>query len=123
MFRPKPGSEEQLACNVVGYLKWKQSNGEKIVYFHVPNERKLTPKQGRKANRLGRVKGAPDFVIATDNGVSFIELKKDYQSKLSPAQKCMMKRCKEINMPYEVVHSLDELDAALSRLSNHSTRG
>lgn len=87
--------------------------GSKGMLVHIPNEnpRGLNPLQAIKFNnsmkKLGRVKGFPDLLLLSRNGVAFIELKST-TGRLSDEQKDTLNRIESIGYKTAVIRSFDE---------------
>lgn len=83
--------------------------GEPLVFFHVPNESFTSVTFSVKLNSMGRISGAPDFVITTKENTIYIELKaKSSRGTLSPNQKAFQSWCELAEVPYYVASSLEE---------------
>ncbi len=82
-----------------------------MVFFHVPNESFTSYSYTAKLNAIGRISGAPDFVIALNGKVIFMELKnpiKNKKPKLSENQKAFQEWANMSGTPYFVVDSLQQ---------------
>src|SRR5689334_2407879 len=84
--------ERQIHCSVVQLLKLTAAPG--VVWFHCPNERRTTPKEGAFLKRMGVLAGVADFCLlipdySCDEGdiprPAFLELKRP-GGRLSVAQ-------------------------------------
>ena len=64
-------SEDQHQINVI---KWKQQPSimakwpEMALLFHIPNERRCTPQQGKQLQRMGVRRGVPDLFLPVPRG-------------------------------------------------------
>lgn len=85
----RPEEIEQKAV-----IRWAELNAgrwpELRLLYHVPNERKCTPKQGALNKALGVKSGVPDLVLPVARGMFhglYIEMKRKKGGSLSPSQK------------------------------------
>ncbi len=67
--------EDILSHNLAIWLRNKVISGIPLIFFHVPNESFTSYSYAAKLNAIGRISGAPDFVIASNGKVIFLELK------------------------------------------------
>ncbi len=103
--------EDILSHNLAIWLRNEALSGIPLIFFHVPNESFTSYSYAQKLNAIGRISGAPDFVIASNGKVIFLELKapgKNRSTKLSENQKAFQKWADMSGTPYFVVDSLDE---------------
>ena len=113
----KIGPETRLAMEVASNLKvWSISGELNAVWFHVENEgsysRNINPLYGTLLKSMGKMSGTPDYVFMSQDKSGFVELKSS-SGKLSENQILFQKWCKLNNVPYEIVHSLEELKKVL----------
>jgi hypothetical protein len=92
-----------------------------VIYYHVPNESKAPVQWRKKQKAKGVLPGVPDWVF---HGVgredarpytAYLELKTDAKGKQSKAQKDFENRCKEIEIPYEIARTPEQIKAFLLR--------
>ena len=69
-------TEATEAKTLAQWLRWN-----KIVFLHIPNERKATARAVAELKRQGLQKGAPDYLVFLKNQVLAIELKRASKSK------------------------------------------
>ena len=69
-------TEAQEARKFADFLRLK-----KIVFLHIPNERKATARAVAELKRQGLQKGAPDYLVFLNNQIIAIELKRQSKSK------------------------------------------
>lgn len=101
--------EDILSHNLAIWLRNKVLSGFPLIFFHVPNESFTSYSYAAKLNAIGRISGAPDFVIASNGKVIFLELKaptKSKKPKLSENQKAFQEWASISGTPYFVVDSL-----------------
>lgn len=103
--------EDVLAHNLAIWLRNEVLSGFPLIFFHVPNESFTSYSYAAKLNAIGRISGAPDFVIASNGKVIFLELKaptKSRKLKLSENQKAFQEWASLSGTPYFVVDSLKD---------------
>lgn len=71
MKRQRP--EQAIQRAVVGHLRARARPG--VVWFHVPNERKQSPRQGAEFKRQGVLAGVSDLILLYDGKAFALELK------------------------------------------------
>lgn len=101
--------EDILSHNLAIWLRNKVISGFPLIFFHVPNESFTSYSYAAKLNAIGRISGAPDFVVASNGKVIFLELKapgKNKKPKLSKNQKAFQEWSSISGTPYFVVDSL-----------------
>jgi len=109
------GPEDKITMDIVNFLVGGSIDGElKFVWFHPANEisRADNPIYGQYLKKLGKIKGAPDFVFVWSGGGGFIEVKSP-KGRMSPSQEIFQRWCITFGIPYEVVRSLDEAKKVL----------
>ena len=110
--------EDILSHNIAIWLRNEVLSGFPIVFFHVPNEAFTSYSYAAKLNSIGRISGAPDFVIASNGRVVFLEIKapiKNKKIKLSENQKAFQEWCSVSGTPYFVVDSLNDAKYIVKR--------
>ena len=106
--------EDILSHNVAIWLRNQVLDGWPIVFFHVPNENYTTATYAMKTNTIGRIPGAPDFVIVSPNKTVFLELKAPgRKAKLSDKQQAFQKWSDFVGIPYRVVSTVEEVRKTL----------
>jgi hypothetical protein len=108
--RFKPGSENELCNQIALWLKSQVEDKEKpILFFHIPNEQ-----YDRNQNRfthvlllLGLIPGAPDYFISFKKKCLFLEVKSK-GGHLSPNQRNFLSWAGYCQIPYHVIHDLQE---------------
>ena len=111
------GSKESILCNRIAiYLRNKCLDGLRLIWFHVPNESNGGARYGKKLNAIGRIAGAPDYVLMTKDKTCLVEVKTD-KGILSKNQKIFSSWCSFCNVDYVVVRSLEEMEAVVKSLS------
>lgn len=112
--------ESEIQRQIVDYLSMS-ARRERLVFFSVPNEGTIA---GFSANRgkafaivnalknMGMTPGVADLVICKAGRVFMLEIKTD-KGRQSVTQKAFEQACRNAEIPYNIVRSLDE---ALSTL-------
>ncbi len=103
--------EDRECMKLVSFLREKTLTEDfPYVWFKVPNEfdGRKNPVFGRRMERLGRVKGAPDYVIAGKGNVMFVEMKSK-RGRLSSAQKLFQEWCNACNVEYVLASDGNEV--------------
>ena len=106
--------EDRLTHNVAHWLRGQVLDGWPIVFFHVPNECYATNKKqllySRKLDKIGRIPGAPDFVISSKQRTVYLELKAPESKKqLSENQQAFKAWADSAGVPYYMASSLPEV--------------
>jgi hypothetical protein len=80
----------------------------RLIWYHIPNEGKRSPRTGAFLKRLGMRAGAPDFALILPNGApAFLELKKP--KKYPDAnQRSFRTDCEAIGVAYEIARTPEE---------------
>lgn len=103
-------SEGILSHRIAVLLKNKTLEGLPIVWFHVPNEAGNSGvRYGMALNSMGRIAGAPDYVITTPKGTLFMEVKAD-NGKLSDKQKAFKEWCGIAGARYIEVNDVETVE-------------
>lgn len=108
--------EYELGVSLIKHLEdLKCMNQIEGFWFHVPNQisRNDNPKFGAALKRLGKVKGAPDYVFVWKNKVGFMELKRaktkeNARGTLQKEQRDLQTESLKLDVPFEVCDSLDD---------------
>jgi hypothetical protein len=82
MKRQRPEQATQRA--VVEHLRLRAKPG--VVYWHTPNQRRQSPRQGVEWKRQGVLAGVSDLILLHDGNAFALELKAD-NGRLSEAQR------------------------------------
>ena len=99
-------TEHQIHCAIVALLNARAR--ESVIWFHPANGEARSAITGARLKRMGVKKGVPDLVfVFREGGALFMEIKRE-GARLSPEQREMESRCYDQDIPYEVVHSLEE---------------
>lgn len=102
--------EDILSHNVAVFLRNLVFEGWQLIFFHVPNEAFTSVNYAKKLNSIGRIPGAPDFIIASKSKVLFLELKaQNKKLELSEPQKAFRDWSNFAGVQYEVANSLDSV--------------
>lgn len=90
---------------------------KKVLWFHVANEIANTkhPAFGAKLKKMGKKAGIADYVFMYKNGSFMVEVKS--KSKLNDSQIAIQQECKDKDIPYFVVYSLDDLIKVLKKMN------
>lgn len=113
-----PNTWEGILCNKIAlYLRALSLDGFPVIWFHVPNEAgKSGARYGASLNAMGRIAGAPDYVVIVPNKILLIEAKAD-KGRLSPRQSDFRTWCNihgdKLKVHYNVVYNIDDLIALL----------
>lgn len=110
--------EEILTHNIAIWLRNEALSGFPIIFFHVPNESFTSISYALKLNSMGRIPGAPDFVVAANGRVIFLEIKAPNENgnhKLSNNQKMFREWSASSGTPYFVVDSLYDVKYIVKR--------
>ncbi len=108
--------EEILTHNIAVYLKNMATTGFSLVWFHVPNENFTHIAYSIKMNGMGRISGAPDFVIISKKNNLLIEVKApDEKAKQSKNQKLFQEWCEKTEVNYFVVKSVKEVQHLVAK--------
>ena len=101
--------ESDLSKTVFEYLSLVKP---KALYFHVPNERKSSPRNMAFLKARGLVPGVADLIFLSGIRCGGIELKVpgNYQS---PNQKAWQLSCADHGVGYRVCRSVEEVRQAL----------
>lgn len=96
----------------------------RCIWWHTPLNAS-DARSGARARRMGAVAGTPDFAIAWGGGSAFIELKRPASreggkrkpgGRMSATQMVFAERCRELEIPFLVATSIDDVDAFLRGL-------
>lgn len=99
-----------LSHKIAVLLKNKTLDGDPIVWFHVPNEAgKSGVRYGMALNSMGRIAGAPDYVITTPKGTLFMEVKAE-NGNLSEKQKAFKAWCDIVGTRYIEVKDVETVE-------------
>lgn len=111
--------ERQIHLGIVQMLKLMAKPD--VVWMHVANERRCSPREGAFLKQMGVLAGVADFVFVTFPArVSFLEVKRP-GGKLTDSQKEFRDRVEALGCRYVVAHSTNEAAVLLSELD--ITRG
>lgn len=90
--------EHEEQSRFVQWLEWMKNRGHKLRYFAIPNGGKRGKVEASRFKREGVVSGAPDVVIAFDDGRTlWIEMKVRKGGTVSPEQKKIHAELKELS--------------------------
>lgn len=104
-------SERDLHLQVVALLRATAAPG--VVFTHIANERKATPRQGAFLKRMGVLAGVPDLMILIPGrGAHFLELKRK-GGKLTQNQIDFSLAASDAGCEWRTAHSLDEAQTVL----------
>lgn len=107
--------EAKLCHEIAITLRNACLDGRKLVWFHVPNESNGGVRFGANLNAIGRLAGAPDYVLITKGATILVEVKTD-KGKLSDNQKMFSAWCEDCGVKYRTVRSLEEFKTLLGGL-------
>ena len=80
-------TEDEECYALVAYLNLLQSQKKILAYTHVPNETYIKSFAGRARRKaLGMKVGFPDYIIFTETGTVFIEMKREKGGVISKEQ-------------------------------------
>jgi len=80
-------TEYEHCILLADYLNLLQTQGKIKMFSHIPNSTYTTSwNQKRKNKRMGVAPGVPDYMILTNNGLVFIEMKKEKKGVVSQEQ-------------------------------------
>jgi uncharacterized SAM-binding protein YcdF (DUF218 family) len=100
--------ERQIHKGIAALLKLNASPG--VVWTHIANERRCSPREGAFLKALGVRAGVPDFLILV-GGQSpityFLEVKTP-KGRLSTEQKRFQADVEKIGIVYAIARSIDE---------------
>lgn len=97
--------EDQLQIDIVQFLRLALP---KLLFFHVANQRKTSPRRGALLKKMGVMAGVPDLVFILPQGrVGFIELK--VKGKESKVQGEFFTKARGNGAHCEVAHNVDEV--------------
>lgn len=113
--RPSKHKEARLCQEIALALRNACLDGKKIVWFHVPNESNGGARFGRSLNAIGRIAGAPDYVLITEGSTLLVEVKTD-TGKLSQNQRMFSAWCEDCGVKYRTVRSLEEFNTLLGAI-------
>lgn len=103
--------EDAIHAGIIDLLKLCAASG--VIYYHVPNQRKCSEREGARFKRLGVIPGIPDIALVLANGhAAYLEIK-TAKGTLSPEQKAFRSLCQAYHIPYAVVRSITEAQAVL----------
>ena len=85
-----------------------------VIWYHVPNGNKLSPRTAGFNKMLGVLAGVPDLCFDIAGCCHYLEIKAP-KGRLSDEQRAFQNLCLETQRPHAVVYSLDEAIAVLSR--------
>ena len=113
--KPAKQSERELHLKA---QQWLEKSGwwNKLLIFHVPNERRGGIGAMMHFKRLGVRPGVADYLVFVGFGACAIELK-DEDGKMSAAQEEFRRRWEDTGRPYFVVRTLDEFQATVSAVA------
>lgn len=102
------GAEDVISHAYAAWLREQYLGGHlNAVFFHVPNEGKMTMQAALLRKWIGVVSGAPDWVILGQGKGLAIELKTQ-AGRQSLNQKAFEEWCKLAGVQYHVCFSLEE---------------
>ena len=105
-------AEFKLSCAVADYLRIVLPDD--VVWSHFPAGELRTQKTGGRLKRMGLRPGVPDYFIAIDGRVLWIELKAG-NAPLSDAQKLTFPALHRAGQQLAICTSIDEVEEALIR--------
>lgn len=105
-------AETRLHLAVAEYLGHSLEPG--IVWWHTPNGGMRSASEAALFQRMGVLPGVADLTFVRRGLVYFIELK-DWRGTQSEGQIAFEARCKAQGAPYQVCHSIDEVERTLAR--------
>lgn len=117
-------SETQICIALINQLTLlKTLNQTEGIWIHIPNEisGNKNPIFGSLLKKMGKLKGAPDYVFIWRKKVGFIEVKTE-KGKLSEYQKDFEGQCERLEIPYAMCRSVEECLAKLSEWGFLSTK-
>ena len=82
-------------------------------HLHLPNEGKRSKWHGGELKRQGLLPGAADHLVFTPGGRTICFELKSKSGTQTDAQKDFQALCEVAGMPYFLVRTLDEIEAAL----------
>lgn len=104
--------ERQIHLGIVQMLKLMAKPD--VVWMHVANERRCSPREGAFLKQMGVLPGVADFVFVTFPArVSFLEVKRP-GGKLTDSQKEFRNRVEKLGCEYDIAHSTSEALTILS---------
>lgn len=117
--RPTKGGGEkglQYRCQ-----QWLVKSGlwERLLIFHVPNERKGSIGAAVHFKRMGVLPGAPDYLAIVRNRSDAIELKEG-SGEQGPDQIRFQRRWERAGHRYHVVRTLEEFQCVVNALNMFS---
>lgn len=113
--------EDAIQAGIIDLLKLTVASG--VIYYHVPNQRKCSKREGARFKRLGVIPGIPDLAFVMANGhAAYLEVKAP-KGTLSPEQKAFRSLCEAYSIPYAVVRSITEAQEILMQWGALRLRG
>ncbi len=122
---PRLVSERNIHRFVCDLLRFNAGDG--VVWLHIANERRTTPREGAYLKRMGVRAGVADFLIISSGwyegasgyfeeppSICWLELKTT-KGKQSAAQKQFQKDVEIIGCEYALARSVDEAAAVLKQ--------
>ena len=112
---PSTPTEAQEGHTLVAYLRLRG-----IPFTHTPNETGSSPEARRRAVRMkqqGVSRGFPDYIIVTNTGIIFIELKRATKSlsRVSPEQKQWIETLSAAGSPAYIAYGAEEAIAFIEQ--------
>lgn len=98
-----------MCHRIVIALRNMSLDGKELVWFHVPNESNGGARFGMNLNSIGRIAGAPDYVLITKDKTILMEIKTK-KGRLSENQKMFSKWCETCGVKYRIVWSFEEFE-------------
>lgn len=115
--RTKIGPEHVECLKLVSLLQEQVMRGNRLLWVHIANEYSDQKKRfvyGQLMKALGKIKGAPDYIIAKDGRVLFLEMKAA-KGRQSDEQKFFGQWSAYAGISYEIAYSFQEAEAILKK--------
>lgn len=115
--RKRAHPEFDLHCAVADYLRAVLH--PRVLWFHIPNERRASPKQGAQLKRMGVLAGVPDFVLTWIDAMDgdprclYLELKAK-GGKLSAAQIEFIRRATHAGADFATASTIQVVEKVLT---------
>ena len=104
--------EFRIHASIVQYLRFNADPN--VLWHHVPNGNKLSPRTAGFNKALGVLAGVPDLYFDVAGRAHYLEIKAPH-GRLSVDQRWFQTLCMETQRPHAVVYSLDEAIACFKR--------
>lgn len=109
-------NEEALHLACVQYLRWAVNAGQVAAFHHSPNQSSGPVQWLAKRKRLGTSAGFPDLLIYFPDGAILHAELKAPRGTLTPDQKAWRDRCERLGIPWALIRSFEDLEAAINRV-------